>query len=157
MGVNTSGNAILEEELFTEDMSEFERAGAVVSSGKYHMSDGAVDGFPSDNMQKLALYGLYKQATKGDVKDPCPSSFDMVGFAKWNSWNSYRGTSKELVLVLSFTARDAEEKYIDFVNKLLSNYSPSDEGNSLDSSFGMKVSTMQIGYGLCLNMMQIGG
>ena len=59
----------------------------------------------------------------------------------------------ELVLVLSFTAIDAEEKYIDFVNKLLSNYSPSDEGNSLDSSFGMKVSTMQIGYGLCLNMM----
>ena len=50
MGVNTSGKAILEEELFTEDMSEFERAGAVVSSGKYHMSDGAVDGFTNDNM-----------------------------------------------------------------------------------------------------------
>ena len=50
IGVNTSGKAILEEELFTEDMSEFERAAAVVSSGKYHMSDAAVDVFPSDNM-----------------------------------------------------------------------------------------------------------
>ena len=87
------------------------------------------------------------------MKDPCPSSFDMVGFAKWNSWNSYRGMLKELVLILSFIVRDAEEKYVDFVNKLLSNYSPSDGENSMDGSFGMKVSTMQIGYGLCLNVM----
>ena len=50
MGVNTSGRAILKDELFTEDMSEFERAAAVVSSGKYHMSDAAVDVFPSNNI-----------------------------------------------------------------------------------------------------------
>lgn len=42
--------------------------------------------------------------------------------------------------------RDAEKKYVEYVHKLISDYSPSDKPSSSESGFGMKVSTMQIGY-----------
>lgn len=35
------------------------------------------------NDQKLQLYGLYKQATVGDVNTSRPWSTDFVGTAKW--------------------------------------------------------------------------
>lgn len=47
--VNSSRSDISLDELFTEDMSEFEMAAAVVSSGKYQLSDAAVFVFPGDN------------------------------------------------------------------------------------------------------------
>ena len=34
-------------------------------------------------MQKLKLYGLYKQATQGDNNKPEPSSINLVAHAKW--------------------------------------------------------------------------
>ena len=36
-----------------------------------------------NTMQKLKIYGLYKQATQGDNDKPEPSSINMVAHAKW--------------------------------------------------------------------------
>mmetsp|Transcript_50102 Transcript_50102/g.57653 ORF Transcript_50102/g.57653 Transcript_50102/m.57653 type:complete len:88 (+) Transcript_50102:76-339(+) len=47
------------------------------------------------NDQKLALYGTYKQATVGDVNTDRPGIFDQTGRAKWDAWNSKKGTDKE--------------------------------------------------------------
>lgn len=43
----------------------------------------------------LALYGLYKQATAGDVTSSRPGIFDVKGRAKWDAWSEKKGTSKE--------------------------------------------------------------
>ncbi|MCS6823623.1 MAG: acyl-CoA-binding protein [Cytophagaceae bacterium] len=57
----------------------------------------------------LALYGLYKQATEGDINIEKPTNiFDFKGIAKFNAWNELKGTSKE----------EAMKKYIDLVNSL---------------------------------------
>ena len=45
------------------------------------------------------MYGLYKQATVGDVNIECPSSVDFIGLAKWKSWKSYSGMSESSVFV----------------------------------------------------------
>nr|CAI5869429.1 unnamed protein product [Callosobruchus analis] len=59
----------------------------------------------------LELYGLYKQATVGDVNIAKPSDFE--GAAKWNAWNSIKG----------MTGKSAKEKYIAKVNALVPNHS----------------------------------
>lgn len=43
-----------------------------------------------DQEAKLQLYGLYKQCLKGDVDSSRPW-FDMVGQAKWDAWNEFKG------------------------------------------------------------------
>lgn len=48
-----------------------------------------------DNKTKLEFYGLYKQATIGDVNTSRPGIFDAVGRAKWSSWSSKKGMGKE--------------------------------------------------------------
>ena len=48
-----------------------------------------------NNECKLILYGLYKQATIGDCNKEKPGMFDMVGKAKWDSWNNLKGMTKE--------------------------------------------------------------
>jgi diazepam-binding inhibitor (GABA receptor modulating acyl-CoA-binding protein) len=40
---------------------------------------------------KLKLYGLFKQATVGDINIECPSIFNMAGRAKWYAWNEQKG------------------------------------------------------------------
>jgi diazepam-binding inhibitor (GABA receptor modulating acyl-CoA-binding protein) len=49
---------------------------------------------PSNN-DLLILYGLYKQSTIGDCNTKKPSIFDIKGSSKWNSWNSFKGVSKQ--------------------------------------------------------------
>ena len=45
----------------------------------------------TDNDVKLRFYGLYKQATLGDVKSERPSGIlDWVAKAKWDAWNANR-------------------------------------------------------------------
>jgi acyl-CoA-binding protein len=39
--------------------------------------------FSPSNAQKLKLYALFKQATKGDCKTAKPKFYDLVGKAKW--------------------------------------------------------------------------
>lgn len=47
------------------------------------------------NDQLLALYGLYKQATEGDVSGKRPGMLDMVGRAKYDAWASRSGTDRD--------------------------------------------------------------
>ena len=68
-----------------------------------------LDSRPS-NENLLKLYGLYKQATEGDVSGDRPGGFDFKAIAKYDSWASLRGTSKE----------EAMTAYIELVNELSS-------------------------------------
>ncbi len=43
----------------------------------------------------LELYGLYKQATAGDVSGKRPGMLDLRGRAKWDAWAARKGTSAE--------------------------------------------------------------
>jgi acyl-CoA-binding protein len=54
----------------------------------------AVGQLPRDpgNLAKLALYGLYKQATQGDVTGDRPGFTNMVGRAKYDAWAANAGT-----------------------------------------------------------------
>ncbi|SHO79017.1 Similar to S.cerevisiae protein ACB1 (Acyl-CoA-binding protein) [Malassezia sympodialis ATCC 42132] len=45
--------------------------------------------------QQLRIYGLYKQATEGDVSTSRPGMLDFTGRAKWDAWNSEKGKSSE--------------------------------------------------------------
>lgn len=62
---------------------------------------------PSNDM-KLKMYGLFKQATEGDVGTKKPGAFDMVGRAKWNAWKEMQGLSAE----------QAMQAYVDQVEEL---------------------------------------
>ncbi|XP_053744236.1 acyl-CoA-binding domain-containing protein 7 isoform X2 [Synchiropus splendidus] len=46
-----------------------------------------VNSRPTDQ-ELLDLYGLYKQATVGDVNTDRPGMLDLKGKAKWDAWNS---------------------------------------------------------------------
>jgi len=61
-----------------------------------------------DNATLLKLYGLYKQATAGDNGEKKPGFSDMIGRAKWDAWNSVKGTPQE----------DAKRQYIDLIASL---------------------------------------
>jgi len=60
------------------------------------------------NETLLDLYGLYKQATSGDVNGKRPGMFDPVGRAKYDAWAAHEGTSRE----------DAMRAYIELVDRL---------------------------------------
>jgi acyl-CoA-binding protein len=64
------------------------------------------------NEELLKLYGLYKQATEGDNIEERPGGFDFVAAAKYNSWLSFKGKSKE----------DATKEYVDLVNSISVKY-----------------------------------
>lgn len=49
---------------------------------------------PSDD-ERLQMYALYKQVTVGNCNTSRPAFYDMVGKAKWDAWNSKKGTSKD--------------------------------------------------------------
>ncbi|MFC5500492.1 acyl-CoA-binding protein [Caenimonas terrae] len=61
-----------------------------------------------DNATLLKLYGLYKQATAGDVTDKKPGFSDMVGRAKWDAWNGLKGTAKDAAM----------QQYVDLIESL---------------------------------------
>jgi diazepam-binding inhibitor (GABA receptor modulator, acyl-CoA-binding protein) len=61
-----------------------------------------------DNATLLKIYGLYKQGTVGDNTDKKPGFGDMVGRAKWDAWNGFKGTSLD----------DAQQQYIDLIASL---------------------------------------
>lgn len=61
-----------------------------------------------DNATLLKIYALYKQATAGDNTEKKPGFGDMVGRAKWDAWNSLKGTS----------ADDAMQQYVDLIQSL---------------------------------------
>jgi acyl-CoA-binding protein len=61
-----------------------------------------------DNSTLLKIYGLYKQATAGDNSEKKPGFSDMVGRAKWEAWNGFKGTASD----------DAMQQYIDLIESL---------------------------------------
>ncbi|QHE75159.1 acyl-CoA-binding protein [Hydrogenophaga sp. PBL-H3] len=61
-----------------------------------------------DNATLLKIYALYKQATEGDVEGKKPGFGDMVGRAKWDAWNGFKGIGKD----------DAMQQYIDLIQGL---------------------------------------
>lgn len=60
------------------------------------------------NDELLALYGLYKQATEGDVTGSRPGLFDPKGRAKFDAWSARKGTA----------AADAKRAYVALVAEL---------------------------------------
>ncbi|CAM6107313.1 unnamed protein product [Calypogeia fissa] len=58
---------------------------------------------------KLILYGLFKQATVGNVNTSRPGMFDFKGKAKWDAWKKVEGKSKE----------EAQQDYVTKVTQLL--------------------------------------
>ena len=77
----------------------FEKAAADVVKHVKELSDD----------KKLKLYGLYKQATIGDINIEEPGFFDFKGKAKWKAWNEVKGKDKE----------EAKKEYVEFVLNLL--------------------------------------
>ena len=61
-----------------------------------------------DNSTLLKIYGLYKQATAGDNTEKKPGFSDMVGRAKWEAWNGFKGVA----------GNDAMQQYIDLIESL---------------------------------------
>jgi diazepam-binding inhibitor (GABA receptor modulating acyl-CoA-binding protein) len=61
-----------------------------------------------DNGTMLKIYALYKQATVGDNTEKKPGFTDMVGRAKWDAWNGFKGTS----------SNDAMQQYTDLIESL---------------------------------------
>jgi acyl-CoA-binding protein len=60
------------------------------------------------NDELLEAYGLYKQATDGDVTGSRPGMLDLKGRAKYDAWAKAKGLSKD----------DAMKKYVELVDKL---------------------------------------
>ena len=56
----------------------------------------------------LELYGLFKQATSGDVSGDRPGLFDPRGRAKWDAWDKRRGVATEAAM----------QAYVELVTKL---------------------------------------
>ena len=60
------------------------------------------------NDRLLELYGLFKQATAGDVSGERPAMFDFKGAAKFDAWERRRG----------MTTDEAMQAYVDLVDRL---------------------------------------
>jgi len=57
----------------------------------------------------LKLYGLYKQATVGDVQGKRPGMLDFRGQAKYDAWAAYQGLTNDA----------ARDRYIAYVDELI--------------------------------------
>ncbi|MGB3619404.1 MAG: acyl-CoA-binding protein [Catalinimonas sp.] len=62
-----------------------------------------------NNAQLLQIYGLYKQATEGDVVMPRPGGFDFKAIAKYNAWHGLKGLPTE----------EAMSRYSDLIEQLV--------------------------------------
>lgn len=58
--------------------------------------------------EQLKLYGLFKQATKGDTNDKRPGMTKIRERAKFDAWSANKGTTKD----------DAMRKYMELVETL---------------------------------------
>ncbi len=57
----------------------------------------------------LELYGLFKQATEGDVQGKRPGMLDLKGRAKFDAWTGRKGMSRDVAM----------QQYIALVDRLL--------------------------------------
>ncbi|XP_056157497.1 metalloreductase STEAP3-like isoform X2 [Lampris incognitus] len=65
-----------------------------------------------DREELSSLYGLYKQATVGDVNIDRPGFLDVVGQGKWDAWNARKGLSRD----------EAMASYVSVVENLKAKY-----------------------------------
>ena len=79
-------------------------------SAEFEAAVEASKSLPSkpDNDTLLKLYGLYKQATAGDVSSKRPGFTDPVGRAKWDAYEKFKGTD----------SAQAQSDYIALVDSL---------------------------------------
>ena len=77
----------------------------------FEQSQQEVKQLPSrpSNDHLLSLYGLFKQATQGDVTGSAPSVFKMAEHAKYQAWKALAGTDSD----------DCKQRYIDLVQTLI--------------------------------------
>ena len=61
------------------------------------------------NDELKQIYGLYKQATVGDVNTGRPAILFWKAQAKWDAWNAKKGISPD----------DAKAKYVEFANTMI--------------------------------------
>lgn len=54
--------------------------------------------FKPSNEMKLKMYGLYRQATDGDVSGKRPGMLDPVGRFKYDAWAAQAGKSAEAAM-----------------------------------------------------------
>jgi len=66
---------------------------------------------PNDD-ELLHAYGLFKQATVGDINISKPGMFAFKEKAKWEAWNEKKGLKKETAM----------QSYIDYINTLEKQY-----------------------------------
>lgn len=66
--------------------------------------------FKPSNELKLEMYGLFKQASAGDVSGKKPGRMDFVNRAKYTAWEEVKGLSSD----------EAMQRYIDSIEKLKS-------------------------------------
>jgi len=64
------------------------------------------------NEELLNMYGLFKQASEGDVTGDRPGGFDFKAIAKYDAWAELKGKSKE----------QAMQDYISLMDKLYQQY-----------------------------------
>ena len=76
-------------------MHRFEAHVNLVNEFKYNDASKSI---PSDIL--LELYGLYKQATIGDVATDRPSMFYYIERSKWDAWDKQSGLTKESAMKL---------------------------------------------------------
>jgi len=57
----------------------------------------------------LQIYGLYKQATVGDVNTSQPWAVQLEARAKWDAWNANKGKEKD----------KAKQEYVTLVENLV--------------------------------------
>jgi acyl-CoA-binding protein len=62
------------------------------------------------NLTLLRLYGLYKQATRGDVQGDKPGFTDIVGKYKYDAWSALKGMTQDT----------AKQQYVELVESLKS-------------------------------------
>ena len=83
-------------------MADLKAAFDAAVAGSKNLSDRP------DNSTLLKIYALYKQGTAGDNTEKKPGFGDMVGRAKWDAWNGFKGTAKD----------DAMQQYVDLIESL---------------------------------------
>jgi len=81
-----------------------------------------------DSDVKLKVYGLFKQATIGDVSGDRPGMVNFVARAKYDAWGNFKGISQE----------DARQKYVDLVNELQKSDTKAAESVELGKVRGLK-------------------
>ncbi len=60
--------------------------------------DNAAEMAKRTDAERLQIYGLFKQATVGDINIPKPGMFQLEAKAKFEAWESQKGTTKDAAM-----------------------------------------------------------